>query len=101
MHTVPAVAAARTQRAVGIHHHVADLAGEAIGAADQRPTDHHPATDAGSEGDHHHVGGALRRAHLPLRGRGTRRVVVDPHMTAQARRQQLTDAEVGDVDQVG
>ena len=93
--------AARARQTVGIDDHVADLAGEAVGAADEVTAGHDSPTDTGAERDHHHVGDAACHADLPLCSGRTRRVVADLDLEAESLRQHAADFEIGDVDQVG
>ena len=82
--------AARAGRAVGVDDHVAGLAGEAVGAAQQPPPVMMPGADAGAERDHEGLGRRPRRAaHQLGRPRGSwrrcRRRVGTPERSARSR----------------
>ena len=89
------LAAAHARRAVGVDHHVAELAGEAVVPDVQPAVGDDAAADAGPERDHHQVVDAARRALLPLGQRRARGVVAHRHRTADARPEPAGDVELG------
>ncbi len=99
--SAPNIRVDRTDTApVGVDDHVPDLAGEAVGAADQVAAGNHSSADAGTQRDHHHVGVTPGHADLPLGGGRARCVVADLDEEPESFGQHPADLEVGDVDQV-
>ena len=77
---------ARARRAVGVDDHVAELAGEPVGADDQPAGGDDAAADAGAERDHHQVVDAAPGADGPLGERRARGVVADRDRAGRAGR---------------
>ena len=80
---------------------MADLPGEAVGAAYECAAGDHSAADARSKRHHHKIVDATRYPCFPLRRSRTGAVVVDVNGGTQFAAEQRADFEVRDVHQVG